>query len=114
MTAAPDQDLTVRADGDALHLGGALTVWTSWGAGLRWWVLTATVLTALGVVITMVVNVPANDRLDAAGAPEAGQAFMILGAEFEQVHDIRLAPFPRRVSLRARIVLSFRLQGRPT
>ena len=28
MTAAPDQDLTVRADGDALHLGGALTVWT--------------------------------------------------------------------------------------
>lgn len=56
---------------------GALTVWASWGSGLRWWVLTATVLTALGVVITMVVNVPANDRLDAAGVVRGDEAVRV-------------------------------------
>ncbi|MGW8814864.1 anthrone oxygenase family protein [Gordonia terrae] len=56
---------------------GALTVWTGWGWGLRWWALTATILTALGVVITMAVNVPANDRLDAAGAVRGDEAVRI-------------------------------------
>lgn len=56
---------------------GALTVWTGWGSGLRWWALTATIFTALGVVITMAVNVPANDRLDAAGAVRGDEAVRI-------------------------------------
>ena len=55
-------------------LFGALTVWLGWGSGLRWWAFAATVLTALGIVITMVVNVPANDCLDAAGDVRGDEA----------------------------------------
>lgn len=46
---------------------GALGTWAAWDSGLRWWVLAATALTLSGVVITLAVNVPANNRLDAAG-----------------------------------------------
>lgn len=56
---------------------GALTVWAGWGSGLRWWALTATILVALGVVITVAVNVPANDRLDAAGAVRGDEAVQV-------------------------------------
>ncbi|MFE0751852.1 DUF1772 domain-containing protein [Gordonia sp. NPDC058843] len=63
---------------------GALTVWATWNSGLRWWALAATVLTALGVVITMVVNVPANDRLDAAGDVR-GEAAVKVWSQFTAV-----------------------------
>ena len=56
---------------------GALTVWAGWGSGLRWWALAATILVALGVVITVAVNVPANDRLDAAGAVRGDEAVQV-------------------------------------
>ncbi|WP_074851427.1 anthrone oxygenase family protein [Gordonia westfalica] len=63
---------------------GAFGTWAVWDEGLRWWVLAATLLTLLGVVITMTVNVPANNRLDAAAdarGEEAAQAW----AEFTAV-----------------------------
>ncbi|WP_439031608.1 anthrone oxygenase family protein [Gordonia terrae] len=57
---------------------GCASTWASWDSGLRWWVVAATALTTLGVVITMAVNVPANNRLDAAGevpGDEAGRVW---------------------------------------
>jgi uncharacterized membrane protein len=53
---------------------GCAGTWAAWGSGLRWWVVAATVLTTVGVVITMAVNVPANNRLDAAGEVDADDA----------------------------------------
>ncbi|MBD0861692.1 DUF1772 domain-containing protein [Gordonia sp. zg691] len=56
---------------------GVLSAWTSWDTGLRWWVVAATLLTLLGVVITMAVNVPANNRLDAAGDVRGEEAVRV-------------------------------------
>ncbi|MEO9326668.1 anthrone oxygenase family protein [Gordonia aurantiaca] len=63
---------------------GALATWAVWDHPLRWWVFSATLLTLAGVVITMVVNVPANNRLDAAGAVRGGEADRVW-AEFTAV-----------------------------
>ncbi len=53
---------------------GALSVWAYWDDGLRWWILAAVILTAAGIAITMTINVPANDRLAAAGEVTAATA----------------------------------------
>ncbi len=53
---------------------GALSTWAAWNDGLRWWVLGATLLALLGVVITLTVNVPANNRLDAAADARGDEA----------------------------------------
>lgn len=46
---------------------GLVSLWVYWGSSLRWWLLAAVALTAAGIAITMAINVPANDRLAAAG-----------------------------------------------
>ena len=63
---------------------GALSSWAAWNDGLRWWVLAATLLTLSGVVITMTVNVPANNRLDAAAGARGEEAASVW-AEFTAV-----------------------------
>ncbi|MDH3016165.1 DUF1772 domain-containing protein [Gordonia alkanivorans] len=63
---------------------GALGTWAAWNDGLRWWVLAATLLTLFGIVITMTVNVPANNRLDAAADVHGTEADRVW-AEFTSV-----------------------------
>ncbi|AZG46055.1 anthrone oxygenase family protein [Gordonia insulae] len=45
-----------------------------WGDPLRWWLVAAAVLVIVPVLITMGVNVPLNNRLDAAGTVSATDA----------------------------------------
>lgn len=56
---------------------GSVSLWAYWNDGLRWWILAAVVLTGAGVVITMAINVPANDGLDAAGDVPAETAAQV-------------------------------------
>ncbi|WP_232715959.1 anthrone oxygenase family protein [Gordonia metallireducens] len=63
---------------------GALSTWATWNDGLRWWVLAATLLTLGGVAITMAINVPANNRLDAAADSRGDEAAQVW-AEFTAV-----------------------------
>ena len=55
-------------------LVAALSVWLVWGERLRWWALAAAVLYLLGVLVTMALNVPLNDKLAAAGDSPATMA----------------------------------------
>ncbi len=53
---------------------GTISVWAYWDHRLRWWLLAAVALTAAGIVITLAINVPANDQLEAAGEVSATTA----------------------------------------
>jgi uncharacterized membrane protein len=53
-----------------LTVMGAILLWTSDSGSARGWVLAATVLWALTIIITMVANVPLNNALMAAGEPD--------------------------------------------
>ncbi len=46
---------------------GVLSLWAFWRDDLRWWIVAAVILVVIGLVITGIANVPANNRLDAAG-----------------------------------------------
>ncbi|MFW0783333.1 anthrone oxygenase family protein [Gordonia sp. CPCC 206044] len=50
----------------------ATALW--WGDGLRWWLVAAVALYAVALLITAGLNVPLNNRLDAAGAVTGTQA----------------------------------------
>lgn len=52
---------------------GALSIWAFWRSDLRWWIVAAVVLIVVGLLITAIVNVPANDRLAAAGDVSGGE-----------------------------------------
>lgn len=53
---------------------GAAAVVGYWSGPLRWWVLGGLVLCVVGMLITVVVNVPLNNRLEAAGAVSGAEA----------------------------------------
>ncbi|MDL9945457.1 DUF1772 domain-containing protein [Gordonia sp. ABSL11-1] len=53
---------------------GAVGVALWWGDPMRWWLVAATVLAVLAVLITMGINMPLNNRLDAAGTVSAADA----------------------------------------
>lgn len=53
---------------------GAVGVALWWGDPLRWWLVAGTVLAVVAVLITVGINVPLNNRLDAAGTVSAADA----------------------------------------
>lgn len=59
----------------------------AWGTPASLWVLTALVLYLVTFVITGVVNVPANDRIKAAGAP--GPEAAAIRADFDEARWVR-------------------------
>lgn len=59
----------------------------AWGTPASIWVLTALILYLVTFVITGVVNVPANDRIKAAGAP--GPEAAAIRAEFNEARWAR-------------------------
>ncbi|GAB11684.1 hypothetical protein GOARA_082_00730 [Gordonia araii NBRC 100433] len=70
-----------------LLFGGGLVVAilaaaVSWNDDLRWWAAGALACYVVGVLITMVLNVPLNYRLDRAGTPATGPEAATVWSEF--------------------------------
>lgn len=66
----------------------------SWNDGLRWWALGALVCYVVGVLITVMLNVPLNDLLARAGTPttasEANRVWSAFAGEWARWNVARL------------------------